>query len=131
MQALKQIHKFLQRIKHPISQPEDIGKDLGIQVLYNELSFEECIDRLSSNCASKYLKRFQPREEVEPLFKTAVRKETFKDTSLFSYYLFDGWLAFKLVFDDQSVPVAHGSGKMTIHQMLYLFLINCDLYFKL
>ncbi len=102
MQALKHIHKFFQRMKHPISLPEDIGKDLGIQVLYNELSFEECIDRLASSCASKHLKRFQPREEVEPLFKTAVRKEIFKETSLFSYYLYDGWLAFKLIFDDQN-----------------------------
>lgn len=103
MKLLKKMSRFIQRLKNPVSLPEDIGKDLGIQLLYNELSFQECIDKLvSKELSSKYLIRFMPREEAEMLFKSAVRKETFKDTSLFSYYIYNGWLAFKLIFDDQN-----------------------------
>ncbi|MCH9632103.1 MAG: hypothetical protein S4CHLAM6_04270 [Chlamydiae bacterium] len=103
MGLFKGIGRILQRIKNPISLPEDIGKDLGIQILYNELSFKECIEKLvSSDCESKYLSRFMDRDEAELLFKSAVRRETFRDTSLFSYYIYSGWLAFKLIFDDQN-----------------------------
>lgn len=103
MGLLKKLSRVIQRIKNPISLPEDIGRDLGIQVLYNELSFQECVDQLiSKNLASKYLSRWMPREEAERLFKSAVRKEVFQDTSLFSYYIYKGWLAFKLIFDDQN-----------------------------
>lgn len=103
MGLYKNLIRLLQRIRNPVSMPEDIGKDLGIQILYNELSFKDCIKKLTSiDCKSKYLSRFMPRQEVEVLFKSAVRKETFKDISLFSYYIYDGWLAFKLIFDDQN-----------------------------
>lgn len=95
--------RLLYRIKNPVSLPEDIGKDLGIQILYNELNFQECIKQLiGGECCSKYLLRFMPREKAETLFKSAIRKETFRDTSLFSYYIYNGWLAFKLIFDEQN-----------------------------
>lgn len=102
MGLYKRLVRLFQRIKNPISLPEDIGKDLGIQILYNELSFKDCIHNLTGGeCCSKYLCKFMRRDEVEPLFKSAVRKEKFNDTSLFSYYIYDGWLAFKLVFDSE------------------------------
>ncbi len=103
MKLTKCISKLFQRIKNPISLPEDIGRDLGIQILYNELSFQDCIEKLlTCDCESKHLVRLMPREDAEMLFKSAIRKETFRDTSLFSYYIYDGWLAFKLIFDDQN-----------------------------
>ncbi len=103
MKLFKKLSKFVQRLKNPVSLPEDIGRDLGIQLLYNELSFQECIDKLiAKDRTSKYLNRFMPREKAEMLFKSAVRKETFKETTLFSYYIYSGWLAFKLIFDDQN-----------------------------
>jgi hypothetical protein len=102
MGLYKNLIRLFHRIKNPVSLPEDIGKDLGIQILYNELSFKECIQKLvAQDCRSKYLSRFMPRQEVETLFKSAIRKETFNDISLFSYYIYDGWLAFKLVFDEK------------------------------
>ena len=103
MKLFKGITRLFERLRNPISLPEDIGKDLGIQILYNGLKFEDCIEKLTlCDCKSKYLTRLMPREEAELLFKSAVRKETFRDTSLFSYYIYNGWLAFKLIFDDQN-----------------------------
>ena len=100
----KKLTRLFQRIRNPISLPEDIGKDLGIQILYNDLSFEDCIQKLiAKDCNSKYLSRFMPREQVESLFRSAVKKEIFNDTSLFSYYVYDGWLAFKLIFDEKNL----------------------------
>lgn len=100
----KKLIRLFQRIRNPISLPEDIGRDLGIQVLYNELSFQDCIQKLiAKDCNSKFLEKFMPRQQVESLFKSAVRKEIFNDTSLFSYYVYDGWLTFKLIFDDKSL----------------------------
>lgn len=102
MGLYKRLNRLFQRIKNPISLPEDIGKDLGIQILYNELSFKDCIHNLvDEGCCSKFLCKFMPRGEVEPLFKSAIRKEKFNDSSLFSYYIYDGWLAFKLIFDSK------------------------------
>ncbi|MCH9633541.1 MAG: hypothetical protein S4CHLAM7_02690 [Chlamydiae bacterium] len=92
--------KLVCRFKHPISMPEDVGKDLGVQVLYNEVSFQECIDHLTdSHYRPKNLVRFMSRKKAESQFKSAVRKEIFAKRSLFSYYIYQGWLSFELVFD--------------------------------
>lgn len=99
------IKKFLyifDRFKHPYCFPEDIGKDIGLQVLYNDLSLQGCIEKLTSfEYRPQNLTRFMPKKEAECCFKSATRKEKFKNTSLFSYYIFDGWLSFQLIFDDQ------------------------------
>ncbi len=93
--------KLLCRFKHPRSLPEEIGKDLGVQILYNQISFQECIDYLTSpEHRSKNLKKFMPRKEAEAKFHFAIRKELFKNNSLFSYHVYHGWLAFDLVFDE-------------------------------
>lgn len=95
------LQKFLCRFKHPRSLPEEIGKDLGVQILYNQISFQECIDYLTSpEHRSKNLKKFMPRKEAEEKFHFARRKERFKNNSLFSYHIYHGWLAFDLVFDE-------------------------------
>ena len=100
---LKDFLRFVKRLKHPVSQPEDVGKDLGIQILYNELSFEDCLSKLTDfEHTPQNLSRFMDRKQAEHFFKLAIRKESFTCCSLFSYYLYDGWLAFELTYDDQN-----------------------------
>lgn len=102
MRVYKKLATLFHRFRNPISLPEDIGKDLGIQVLHNELNFQDCMHKLTgSACQSKYLHKLMPRAQAEALFKKAVHKECFKDITLFSYYIYSGWLAFKLVFDEE------------------------------
>ena len=43
-----------------------------------------------------------PREEAEAAFQSAQRKERFGRNSLFSYYFQEGWLEFKLYFDEKA-----------------------------
>ena len=94
--------QFICRFKHPVSLPEEMGKDLGVRCLDHELSFHSCIQSLTSptHCP-RNLKRFMKRSEAEMQFGSALKKEHFKNNSLFSYYLFRGWFSFDLVFDEQ------------------------------
>lgn len=102
MRVYKKLATLFHRFRNPVSLPEDIGLDLGIQVLHNELNFQECMSRLTGSiCQSKYLHKLMPRAHAEAVFKKAVHKESFKDITLFSYYVYSGWLAFKLVFDEE------------------------------
>lgn len=103
MGILQKALKFFCRFKHPISFPEDIGKDLGIQILYKGINFQNCIEYLiDPRYKPKNLIKFMPRAEAESKLRLAIRKERFKNSSLFSYHVFHGWLAFKLVFDNQN-----------------------------
>lgn len=103
MNLFQKVMSFFCRLKHPISSPEDIGKDLGIQTLHKEVSFEEFIACLmDENCLPKNIIKFMQRAEAESKLRSAIRKERFKNSSLFSYHLFHGWLAFKMVFDQEN-----------------------------
>jgi hypothetical protein len=96
------VFHFFLRLRYPVSLPEDIATDLGITAT-NLLTFEELVSQLSSqSCRPKRLMRFMPREEAEAAFCSAQRKERFSRNSLYSYYFHEGWLEFKLCFDEHS-----------------------------
>lgn len=95
--------RILARFRYPVSLPEDIAEDLGIQVS-NLLSFKKFLHTLC-HLAPKNVKlhKYMRRTTAEALFKAAVKKESFQNASLFSYYFKkDGWLALRLNFDEQS-----------------------------
>lgn len=103
MNKIKEIINFISRLKHPVSQPEDVGKDLGLQMLHNEVTFKECIEYLTHHTfRPQKLTKFMHRETAEEQFKRAIKSERFQSSTLFSYYLYHGWLAFELVFDDEN-----------------------------
>lgn len=102
MNLFQKMMSFFFRMKHPISSPEEIGRDLGVQTLHRAVSFQECIACLiDENSPPKNIIKFMQRAEAESKLRSAVRKERFKNSSLFSYHLFQGWLAFKMVFDQE------------------------------
>lgn len=94
--------RLLTRLRYPISLPEEVAADLGLTIS-NTLTFEEFITCLTnpSHPPTK-LMRFMPRDEADRLFQTALRKELFKQNSLFSYHFNGGWMEFILQFDEQS-----------------------------
>ncbi|MBJ7449595.1 MAG: hypothetical protein JHC93_04470 [Parachlamydiales bacterium] len=101
MGLLDNLKKVYCRFHYPVSLPEDVACALGIQAP-NHLSFEEFVQLLQSpEGKPTRLTKFMPRHLAEMAFQSALRKETFKKTSLFSYYFCKGWLAFFLQFDDQ------------------------------
>jgi len=102
MNPLNWVFQFFLRIRYPVSLPEDIAADLGINAS-NLLTFEQFVRQLShQSCCPKRLTRFMPREEAEAAFQSAQRKERFGRNSLFSYYFQEGWLEFKLYFDEKA-----------------------------
>lgn len=95
------LHLFI-RFRYPVSMPEDVASDLGLQ-LTNSLSFKEFICCLTDpRYRPTKLARFMPREQAEAIFRLAKRKERFKQNSLFSYHFKGGWMEFILQFDEQS-----------------------------
>lgn len=82
--------------------PEDVASDLGLEIT-NSMNFKEFINYLidPSHRPAK-LNRFMPRESAEEIFSRAIRKEKFKQNSLFSYHFKGGWVEFILLFDEQS-----------------------------
>jgi hypothetical protein len=90
------------RFRYPTSLPEEVAMDLGISIS-NSLNFQEFISHLTHpSCRPTRLSRFMPREEAENLFSTAIRKEHFKQKSLFFYHFNEGWMGFILNFDEQA-----------------------------
>lgn len=102
MNLLAPLFKLLIRFRYPVSLPEDVATDLGLN-LSNYLTFPEFIDCLihSQQRPTKLIK-FMPREQAERIFTMALRKERFKQNSLFSYHFNGGWMEFILQFDEQS-----------------------------
>lgn len=102
MKPMNWLFRFFLRFRYPVSLPEDIATDLGINTS-NFLTFEEFVFQLScSGCRPRHLTRFMPREAAEAAFQSAQRKECFGRNSLFSYYFHEGWLEFNLYFDEHS-----------------------------
>lgn len=94
--------RFIIRFRYPVSTPEDVAKDLGLNIS-NFLPFEQFIDcLLHLPVPPRKLTKFMPREQAESIFRMALRKEKFKQNSLFSYYFNGGWMEFMLQFDEQS-----------------------------
>lgn len=102
IKALDLFWHFVIRYRYPISLPEDIAKDLGLNVS-NFMTFKEFIGCLTDPLLRPAkLTKFMPRERAEELFQTALRKEKFRQNSLFSYHFNGGWMEFMLQFDEQS-----------------------------
>lgn len=102
IKTLTPVFRLLLRFRYPVSMPEDIATDLGLNIS-NFITFKEFINRLvNPDHRPTKLIRFMPREEAEHMFQTALRKEKFRNNSLYSYYFNEGWMEFVLQFDDQS-----------------------------
>ena len=101
MQLVEQLSRLVSRIRYPVSLPEDLAKDLGVR-LANNVSFREIIRILhSSDFRCSRLKRLMDRSQAEACFRSALKKESFKSSSLFSYYYNKSWLVFALYFDHE------------------------------
>lgn len=102
MRVFEQLHRLLLRFRYPVSLPEDIAADLGVDIS-NNLSLEQCIDLLlDPNNRPTHVKKFMPRDQAEKTFHKALYKERFPNNTLYSYYFNEGWLEVVLFFDDQS-----------------------------
>lgn len=102
MKILKPFFRLFVRFRYPVSMPEDVAADLGLNIS-NSLSFQEFIHCLTDPChRPTKLTRFMPRDQAEDIFRLALRKERFQQNSLFSYHFKNGWMEFILQFDEQS-----------------------------
>jgi hypothetical protein len=90
------------RFRYPFSMPEDVAKDLGLEIS-NFLTFNELIHHLTNpHKIPTNLTRFMPRERAEGMFNAALKREKFNRNSLFSYRFNGGWMEFMLSFDEQA-----------------------------
>ena len=102
MKIFKPFTRLFIRFRYPVSMPEEIAADLGLNMT-NALSFKEFIHTLTDPChRPTKLSRFMPREEAEEIFRCALRKERFQQNTLFSYHFKNGWMEFILQFDEHS-----------------------------
>lgn len=102
MKVLKPLMHLFVRLRYPVSMPEDVASDLGLQIS-NSLNFKEFIRCLTDpRHRPTKLSRFMPRDQAEDIFRLAKRKERFQQNSLFSYHFKGGWVEFNLQFDEQS-----------------------------
>lgn len=98
---LESLTRLISRFRYPVSHPEDISHDLGMN-LPNHLKFGEFLKVLSSpNQQPARLYKKMSRSLAEMVFETALKKECFGSCSLFSYYFNKGWLVFALYFDEK------------------------------
>lgn len=100
MKAFDLVYRFLLRFRYPVSLPEEVAEALGIEVS-NFVSFEEFVATLTCpSCRPTRLTKYMSRDLAEQAFQTALCKERFQSNSLYSYYFNEGWLVFKLQFDE-------------------------------
>lgn len=98
----KQFSSLFTRLRYPFSTPEDIATDIGLNIT-NKLTFDEfiyCLTRPGHRPTK--LTKYMPRAQAEMVFRAALRKESFRHNSLYSYYFKGGWMEFLLHFDEQS-----------------------------
>lgn len=99
---LENLARLLSRFRYPVSLPEDVAHDLGMH-LPNSLNFQEFLHTLSSpQQRPAKLRKYMGRSLAESTFESALKKETFRSCSLFSYYFNEGWLVFSLYFDEDA-----------------------------
>lgn len=100
MQLLESLTRLICRFRYPVSLPEDVAHDLGMH-LPNTLNFQEFLYLLSSPYQRPAkLRKYMSRTLAESTFESALKKESFRSCSLFSYYFNKGWLVFALYFDE-------------------------------
>lgn len=97
----KEISRFFSHFRYPASLPEDIALDLGIEIP-KSLNFQKFLEELASpHIRLKKIYKFMPQEEAELAFNSALKKESFKSTTLFSYFFPEGWVVITLYFDEE------------------------------
>src|ERR1700722_2918719 len=102
MRILGPLQRLFIRFRYPVSTPEDVAADLGLDIS-NSLTFPQFILFLTDpSHRPRKLIRFMPREDAEEIFHSALRKERFQQNSLFSYHFKGGWMEFILQFDDKA-----------------------------
>lgn len=102
MLLLEALTRLMSRFRYPVSLPEDVARDLGMN-LPNTLTFNEFLKILASpQQRPSKLKKYMTRKQAEMAFGSALKKEFFKSSSLFSYYFNKGWLVFALYYDECS-----------------------------
>ncbi|MBS0623955.1 MAG: hypothetical protein JSS62_04955 [Verrucomicrobia bacterium] len=102
MVIFKSVTKLIHRFRYPGSMPEDVAHDLGYH-LSNTMAFSEFLQVLgSSSYRPTRLWKMMPRPLAEMAFTYALKKETFRYSTLFSYSFNHGWLVFALYFDEHS-----------------------------
>lgn len=100
--SVSSLFRFFLRFRYPVSMPEDIATDLGLNIP-RYLTFQEFVTCLKKpDMQPSKLTKFMSREQAEQIFRTAIRKERFSEQSLFSYYFNEGWMEFILQFDEKS-----------------------------
>lgn len=100
MQLLENLSRLVCRFRYPVSLPEDVANDLGMH-LPNSLKLHDFIELLSSpQNRPKNLHKLMPREQAEEAFGSALKKESFKSCSLFSYDFNKNWLVIALYYDE-------------------------------
>jgi hypothetical protein len=99
-QILENLSRFLSRFRYPVSLPEDIATDLGLDIP-NTLTFEQFLNRFSAQLAPpKHLWKWMRRDAAENVFKLAQKSEIFLSSTLYSYYFSKGWIVIALYFDE-------------------------------
>ncbi len=102
MLLIESLNRLISRFRYPVSLPEDVAHDLGLY-LPNTLNFQEFLHTLSSpHQRPAKLRKFMSRTLAEATFESALKKESFRSCSLFSYYFNKGWLVFALYFDEEA-----------------------------
>lgn len=102
MQLLESLTRLISRFRYPVSLPEDVARDLGMN-LPNTLSFKEFLQLLSSpHHRPTKLRKYMLRKTAEETFQSALKRETFKSCSLFSYYFNKSWLVLTLYYDEDN-----------------------------
>lgn len=102
MDFIQSLMRLISRFRYPVSLPEDVANDLGMH-LPNSLNFQEFLKLLASpHHRPARLRKYMPRSIAEAAFESALKKEAFKSSSLYSYYFNGGWLVFALHFDEEA-----------------------------
>lgn len=102
MKGLSYFTYLLHKLKYPVSSPQEIAHALGIGT-QNFSTLQEFVSFLTkADCRPIHLKKFMSRERAESFFQSAVRKESFQKSTLFSYYFNEGWMELALSFDEHS-----------------------------
>lgn len=101
MHLLESLTRLISRFRYPVSLPEDVTRDLGL-CIPNTLNFHEFLIALSSpHHRPAKLRKFMTRRLAEQTFESALKKESFKSSTLFSYYFNKSWLVVALYFDEE------------------------------
>lgn len=102
MSIFTRVVDTLARFRYPVSLPQDIASAVGIEI-QNTIRFRQLLSLLTSPSASPIkLTKYMPREQAEYAFRSALRRDRFPQSSLYSFYFNEGWLEFELQFDHLS-----------------------------